>query len=139
MTITCVRVLCDPRRYVWLLVIIIIIYITIILKSLLNSGLLPLSPNSENGTIQIVAWTLTPPNSSISYFIYPKFHWFNFSSQMNLGQCIVFGSDLILDPFFWMNEQIYLTTYFIGDYFYSIYSQRGTLEYIYIYGRLYDT
>ena len=58
---------------------------------------------------------------------------------MNLGQCIVFGSDLFLDPFFWMNEQIYLTTYFIGDYFYSIYSQRGTLEYIYIYGRLYDT
>ena len=50
---------------------------------------------------------------------------------MNLGQCIVFGSDLFLDPFFFlMNKQFYLTTYFIGDYFYSTYSQRGTLEYI---------
>ena len=138
MTITCVRVLCDPCRYVWLLVIIIIIYITIILKSLLNSGLLPLSPNSENGTIQIVAWTLTPPNSSISYFIYPKFHWFNFSSQMNLGQCIVFGSDLFLDPFF-LNEWANL----FDNIFYRwllllyLFAKRDFRIYIYIYIYIY--
>ena len=41
-------------------------------------------------------------------------------------------SNLIPRSIFWMNEQIYLTTYFIGDYFYSTYSQRGTLEYIHI-------